>query len=191
MASPFGLDGDLRFVDEQGQAVLQRSSADLLDQVAASLGDRDDQERLPVGSTTLSDGVSTDKNKNDVLVDASESGAIPPLQTLRQHAKTKVDFGLLGDHVRASLGDVSDDVVAAYDEYLNTLISDHDRQVGDDGTIIEMTTQNQRAVPPPFPLIPWGSNHGLSAEDAHLMLLTRRSAKMLYKKLLLSWCCLL
>ena len=90
MASPFGIDGDLRFVDEQGQAVLQRSSADLLDQVAASLGDRDDQERPSIGSTTLSDVVSTDKNKNDILVDATSPGAIPPLHTLRQHAQARL-----------------------------------------------------------------------------------------------------
>ena len=180
MASPFGVDSDLRLVDDLSQASLQRSSADLLDQGVASLGDRDDQERRSVGLTTLSDDVSTDKINDDVRVDAEGPEVVPPLHTLRQHAKTKVDFGLLRDHVRESLGDVSDDVVAAYDEYLNTLISDQDRQVGDDETIIEMTTQNQRIVPP-YPIIPWGSNLGLSAEDAQSVLLSARFKQALLK----------
>ena len=62
MASLFGIDGDLRLVDDHGQASLQRISADPSDQGVACSGDRDDQERLSVDSTTLPDGDSTESS---------------------------------------------------------------------------------------------------------------------------------
>ena len=180
MASLFGIDGDLRLVDDHGQASLQRISADPSDQGVAGSGDRDDRERCSVDSTTLSIGDSTDKNQNDVLFDATRLETVPSLETLRHDTRSTVDFGLLRDHVRESLGDVSEDVLAAYDDYFDLLVSGYNIQAGDDETIIEVTTENQRTVPP-YPIMQWGSNLGLSAEDAQSALLSARFKHALLK----------